>query len=118
MIELRRLPEPQKRLLERVARAICTVDGRDPDRSAYPRSDGPLVSDVAIPEWRNYLPHAVAAAEAADSRREERVAAIRRVRDAFDELAPWVNDYHAEDQEKELRDAIDALEALDGEGTP
>lgn len=80
MIELWRLPKPHQLLLERVARAICAVDGRDPDYSTHPRSDGPVILDVAIPEWRNYLPHAVAAVGIVDPRWR----ALGRVAEAAD----------------------------------
>ncbi len=59
-----KLAKSQRLFLEEVARAICKADGRDPERTTHPRSSGPVISDSAIPEWRNFIPHAIAAAKA------------------------------------------------------
>lgn len=63
--EFWRLPKSQQTFIEEVARAICKADGCDPDRPTHPRQvyrDDPILA-VAIPEWRNFIPHAQAAIE-------------------------------------------------------
>lgn len=81
-------------------------------------SDGTPIATLA-PGTTSYVlgrRHCPAAGAVSDMRREARVAAIRRVRDAAAEVAGWATAYEAEGPKHELRDALDALAALDGEG--
>ncbi len=69
-IGIGRVPREKRATVERVARAICSANGCDPDAPDTLRVDyGNVIPDVVIQAWQNYVAHALAAMKVLDDER-------------------------------------------------